>query len=581
MANDKDIQIGINTTADTSGAKQAEAALDKVTEATKEVAQAEATGFGRDTAAARRIAALEEAESLAEQAKAVEKLGEATKETALELPALSEADIVAEGVERLGKGSADAAVKSGGLGRALAGLIGEVNLYAAALSLGWQAAKGWIDSQKALNDIADIGVDDIDRLARSANMAAAAEQAAARGAEALAAARRQAEQITRQSTDAEKDFHTALTETIAKETELRRLRDVLADKEMAVELAKAEGDPEAQAAIREKARQAAAARERQDLEADISMQRKIKDQAAAEFLRLDEQESSARGKAGALEGTATTQEQAAAGNRDLAEKMEKQRQDALQRKAAAEELAGNFWTPTVRKNAAKEIIAEETENAAKLEKQREVFKNRATELEGLAKATRTLADAEKQAAENLARRRDAVNETYGEATKEEERLTTTVKPFVGQRQGLEDEAAQALEESRKRAAAAELREKERRAAEQQAEREKSRRNAERDLETDITGLGRDAAEATKGLGASSSINPEGFNTLATKIARKGDPEGDRVDLAAFLEKVSMLVDAIPDSKSSSEEAEKLREVERKIERKVAYLSERISRVENQ
>lgn len=63
MANDKDIKLGIVTTADTSGAKQAEAALNKVAEASKDVAQAEATGFGRDTAAAKRIAALEAMEA--------------------------------------------------------------------------------------------------------------------------------------------------------------------------------------------------------------------------------------------------------------------------------------------------------------------------------------------------------------------------------------------------------------------------------------------------------------------------------------------------------------------------------------
>lgn len=82
MANDKDIKLGIVTTANTAGAKEAEAALNKVAEATKNVAQAEATGFGRDTAAAKRIAALEAAEAAETQAKALTKVKEAEESLA-------------------------------------------------------------------------------------------------------------------------------------------------------------------------------------------------------------------------------------------------------------------------------------------------------------------------------------------------------------------------------------------------------------------------------------------------------------------------------------------------------------------
>lgn len=509
MAEGKDIEIRMKATADTAGAQRMEEALEGVNAAAAENPMLK----GKAEADARRAAERETAEAIDAQAaalqkaaaaaKAVEKLGEATKETALELPALGEADVIAEGVERLGKGSADAAVKSGGLGRALAGLVGNLNLYATALSLGWQAAKGWYDSQKALNDIAEIGADDIDKLTRSANMAAAAEQAAARSAESLAAARKQAEQITRQSTEAEGAFHEALAETLRRETEIRSLRDIIADKEMAADLAKAEGDPEAQAAIREKARQAAAAREREDLAKDIARQRAIKEQAAAEFALLDEQESAARGKAGELDGKATAQEQAAEQRRELADKAEEQRQYALKRKAEAEAVAGNFWTPTAMKNIAKDIIADEKGNAEELEKQREAIKNRATELEGLAKATRELAEAESKAAENLARRRDAVNETYGQATKEEERLTTTVKPFVDRKQGLENETAAALAESRGRAESERLREQRERDAEKAARDRESKlpRETRADLtgaEAAATGAADNALEGTRG-----------------------------------------------------------------------------------
>ena len=77
MAEGKDIKIGIKTTADTSGAKAAEEAIKKVGQASD---QAEGGGFGRDTAAARRIAELEAAEAAEAQAAAMAKVVEVEEE---------------------------------------------------------------------------------------------------------------------------------------------------------------------------------------------------------------------------------------------------------------------------------------------------------------------------------------------------------------------------------------------------------------------------------------------------------------------------------------------------------------------
>jgi hypothetical protein len=111
-----------------------------------------------------------------------------------------------------------------------------------------------------------------------------------------------------------------------------------------------------------------------------------------------------------------------------------------------------------------------------------------------------------------------------------------------------------------------------------AEKEKQRKDAERDLETDIVPLGREAADAARGIDPYRRvINPEGFNTVAAKIAKKGNPAGDKLDLASMLSKISKLVDMIPDSKSQTDEAQKLREVESKLEKKIADLKARMDR----
>lgn len=115
--------------------------------------------------------------------------------------------------------------------------------------------------------------------------------------------------------------------------------------------------------------------------------------------------------------------------------------------------------------------------------------------------------------------------------------------------------------------------------ESRKEREKAGRRAERDIETDIGGIGQDAAKATRGLGAR-GVNPEGFNALAAKIAKKGDPKGDKANLESFLAKVSQLVDLIPESKSGSDDAQKLREVERKLEKKIEVLTAAVKNSRN-
>lgn len=98
------------------------------------------------------------------------------------------------------------------------------------------------------------------------------------------------------------------------------------------------------------------------------------------------------------------------------------------------------------------------------------------------------------------------------------------------------------------------------------------RDAQRDLEADIGGIGREAAEATAGLGVR-GIDPRGFEKLAAKIAQRGDPKGDQLSASAMLDKLSAVIDAIPVSQQTSPDAEKLRQLEKKLDKKLADLKQ--------
>jgi hypothetical protein len=145
---------------------------------------------------------------------------------------------------------------------------------------------------------------------------------------------------------------------------------------------------------------------------------------------------------------------------------------------------------------------------------------------------------------------------------------------------LQDSKTKRLADEKQKADEKAAREAEKKQREEEREKEKAQReeakrfNAGRDLETDIVGLGEDAADATRGIGAR-GINPEGFNVLARKIAKKGDSAGDKAGLSKMLATLGLLIDKIPESKSGSEEAQELREVQRKMEKKLAALESQI------
>lgn len=569
---DKDIKIGIKTTADTSGAKAAEAALKGVQKAGD---AAETSGFGRDTAAARRIAALEAAEATEAQSAAVEKLAEATKEAAEELPELTKASRAFEdaqyGIRGVLNNLPGLVMMLGGT----AGIAGAASVAAVAISILAPKLKelfGDGETEEATRKFNELLSETSTRISGVVSAKAAAAQTA--WLETL----EEEEEGIRRNTE-------AVSANVAI-LEARRLK-LLSMAEADAELRKAEIDankdlsPEEK--IREKAkideeiaakqaeeqiekvRQAAGSKETSAEDAEQAAERKRQDAKAIleDRERLEAERKSLRERISA-EGRKTTSIPA----------LEKAIKDA---KFQAKNQGGMYGDYSITPDEQKKISALEDQladarNAASraLEPKRQLSAVDAKLKESPDPGT--LKKEVNAVEEAAAVARAKAEEAKAIAKEQEEGITSnylTGRKTRATRTDIAAEAARKAKSKQDEAEASARREEKRRE-------EERLHNAGRDLETDITGIGKDAAASTRGLGGSSDL-AEGFERVSGKIARKGDAQGDKVNLAAFLEKVSMLVDAIPDSKSDSEDAEKLRQVERKLEKKIADLTKRVNK----
>lgn len=577
MADGKNIDIRIKSTADTAGAKAAEKAIDDVTEAAKEADRAiGGTGSGGVAESAKK--GKKELEGLAEGATKAAKSSGAMRAN----------------MQNLGYQVADVAVQlEGGVsavrtftqqGSQMLGVLGPWGAVAgAALAIGGALFSASQRSEEASEDVAE----DTEKMSKGMEVL---KEFTDDAAEALRmdglGASNAAFKLRIEAVD-------ALNEKLKRQLDLaKQLRDIELQKQdagAAAQIAEVEasGIPE-----EEKSKKVAAIR--------AEMQERER-QRQLNGIRLEEQ--SARLAVEAAKAKEAAAEINVSANRSNYERNEKEVQEARDAFAKApDEIAkiqAEMEETKIRK--ARALLAYGTEGGGEqggllrrqiaekefslwadmqnqqpdklAEKLTEAVKYRDAAKDELKDSEGSLKEAKRESSKavgkesdvrNLAdAQRDLINAQGSSETRISE--SQRIREEAERRKAADDKAKKDAEKARR--------------DEENAIREQERiRNAGRDLETDITGVGEDAADATRGLGAR-GINPEGFNTLARKIAKKGDPQGDRLNLQTFLDKVSMLVDAIPDSKSSSEDAEKLRQVERKLEKKIADLSERVRRGE--
>ena len=540
MANERDIKIGIKTTADTSGAKAAEEAIKKVGQASD---QAEGGGFGRDTAAARRIAELEAAEAAEAQADSLKKLAQATKDTAKELPALGEADIVAEGMERLGK-SADAAsgkTGGGGLGTFTRGLMaGGLALlgYQQMLTFGIEKFVAWRKAFEDWGASSDRRNQEMNDLAVSTAALAAEEKRAAESAEELAIAQKAIAAAAQESGANIGKYTERLREAADLESEMRRQREEIAGKKADLALEGAAGDPLRQAEIREAERVRRQEQQRQDIEADLERQRQTQREVGQALPALEADEGIAAEREASFAEIAKRQAEEA--NRmdriaALAEDARKKSEEAMKEAEASLE---SFWTPTALKNQARETIPREVERQGALEQTETGARERARILREEEAMNRAAAEAEREKRENAQKMIEEQRAAFEQATREEERIKRTI-PFVQEVQQLDtDRAGIEMENLRKREE--EKREKERADDQERRLRDQEKRTGEE------AGIGREA------LGLLPKDLPEKGRKAVERVARglqDGDQGGEIKELIALMERLADAVDG-KDTKTS-------------------------------
>ena len=536
MAEGKDIPIRIKTTADTSGAKAAEDALKKVGQAADSASDVNPMLKGKAEYDAKIAAERELGEAASEaarkQAEALKQLDDAAKKTAQSLPELREADVVAESVERLGKASEDAAGKGGG---GLSGLAKEL-LGGGALLAGYQkllefGIEKFVAWRNALSDWgkeADQSNESLNKLATGMAQAAEKQREAEEAGARLAATQAAVSEEVKASATEMGQYTARLADAIAKEREMRELRNTLLDKEVEVALAGAEGDPEKQAQIREEARKKRQEIERKQLEEDIAAQRKIRTEAEQALPGYEEKLNRAEERRGGFTATAEERRREAKKMEDLATLTEATLAASQEAVKRAEEENAKFWTPTAIKNTNREIIAREQERQNELYGKPEQLREKAgaLQIEADENTVRAQGEAEKaeQARRLIEERRDAADK----AAKEEARLTGTVQPFMERRQSLEDRKAEIeMQNLRKRQQEKELIEKQR--VDEQAARDAEARTREE------AGIGKSA------LGLLPKGVTDEFRASVTKAAKNlqdGDQGGEMKELVSLMNRLA-------------------------------------------
>ena len=524
MANERDIKIGIKTTADTSGAKAAEEAIKKVGQASD---QAEGGGFGRDTAAARRIAELEAAEAAEAQADSLKKLAQSTKDAAKELPALGEADIVAEGMERLGKSADAASGKTGGGGlagmaRMIMGVINPVGLITGAVTAGAAALWNW---KRSLDEVREAAIRGGEQMAQDSRAYIENERRTAAAAEStrqLAAARRESDISLQQSIAELGNYARELERVMDLQKEERAFRDELLDESTRAALAGAEGDPVAQAQIRDNTRRAKQEQELADMDADILANKEIEARLWVEISAALEKKKKALEDASALDDPIETARREAADAENIAANMRKQEAD---QRAEAEGLKGS------KRSAAVRVANQLGDGASTAEEMAERKSNEVALLEQQQEAARKAAEAQQK---EIAEREKRNQETFDNRQRLERDRER--KGIIFDRR----DATSGIEMENLRKREEEKREKERADDQERRLRDQEKRTGEE------AGIGREA------LGLLPKDLPEKGRKAVERVARglqDGDQGGEIKELIALMERLADAVDG-KDTKTS-------------------------------